>query len=510
MIPQSTITFENTLAYKSLVDDPKSFSHMQSIDEDKCTASRADHDTVTMPRSIHDTPLEHVPQSNKAATLSKLLKMSKDSEPSTSSSSPLKILREKSLAIGKPRLKILPSVGSESINSTTFLLDHDGENPCETPSYLASAGGNFNLEPKELQHQRCSLELPPTLSSKHIDDDANILPLPPKPKAASLSFPQKRHIRKHPLIIPVNGIQRTLDKINQTTPVEEKQYDFQVPSDDAPHPHKEPTTVPHAIDDDDDDDDVFEDLKKDTKILQEIEENVNSHYGKIKSTEKVFTRDFIENNFPDTPTAASCSDAFKRSSFVDVNGQRTYENIEAFQRRFSLDEQDTASLDFESILEHDEHVTKVTTTSSDDLVDGFCPFESANSANIAAAKDDDAMKPAAAGRPLSIEVKKLEFSQKFPKYKMPRNELASNALFNKIKASVENAAKYGDDEECEVELDVEDVDCDLKRSINHVSCEDLLDFSEMKPKGRERGIESDEVRIMVKMFGTKVSKLKLM
>lgn len=493
------------MAYKSLVENPKSMFSMQSIDEDDMCTRTESAANATLPRSNNfndDTPLEHVPQSNKAATLSKLLKMSKDCEPSTSSSSPLKILREKSLAIGKPRLKILPSVGSESINSTTFLLDHDGENPCETPSYLKSAGGNFNLEAREMMHS-CNEQL--TSSKTVVDDDSNILPLPPKPKAASFALPQKRHIRKHPLIIPVNGIQRTLDKINQTTPVEEKQYEFQVPSDDAPPVPQlsESTTVQQ--DDDDDDDDVFEDLKKDTRILQEIEENVNSHYGKLQSAEKVFARDFIENNFPDTP--AMSSDAFKRSSFVDVNGQRTYENLEAFQRRFSLDEEDTASLHFESILENDENVAKVTTT-SEDLVDGFCPFERASScsnvASTSTAKDDEMKKPAAT-RPLSIEVKKLEFSQKFPKYKMPRNELASNALFNKIKASVENAAKYGDDEECEVELDVESVDCDLKRSINHVSCEDLLDFSEMKPKGRERGSESDEVRIMVKMFGTKVS-----
>jgi len=45
---------------------------------------------------------------------------------------------------------------------------------------------------------------------------------------------------------------------------------------------------------------------------------------------------------------------------------------------------------------------------------------------------------------------------------------------------VENAAMV---DECEVELAVSD-ECDLKKSINHVSCEDLLDFSEKKPKGR--------------------------
>ncbi len=40
---------------------------------------------------------------------------------------------------------------------------------------------------------------------------------------------------------------------------------------------------------------------------------------------------------------------------------------------------------------------------------------------------------------------------------------------------------------------------------NAVSCEDLLEISDKKPNGRERGVESDEVRIMAKVLGTVVS-----
>jgi len=40
---------------------------------------------------------------------------------------------------------------------------------------------------------------------------------------------------------------------------------------------------------------------------------------------------------------------------------------------------------------------------------------------------------------------------------------------------------------------------------NSVSCEDLLEFSDKKPKGCERGVDSDEVRIMVKVLGKDVS-----
>lgn len=465
---QSTITAENTLAYKSLVEDPKELLFMAPIED------RSDRDemaTSTLPRTNSNLPNE----SNKAATLSKLLRKTKDSEPSTSSaSSPLKILRDKSFPIGKPRLKILPSVGSESVTSTTFLLDHDGENPCETPSYMAQGNFTLNVEAKE---------------TPKIDD--NPLPLPPRDRSnLQLNVAQKRHVRKHPLIIPATGIQRTLDKINQVTPVEEKQEVFPVPK-------AQEEIAKQAYIDDDDDDDVFEELKNDTKISHDFEKNVN-HYGTIKSEEN-YTKSFIENNFP----ASSL-----RHSLIELSGHRTYENLEAFHKRFScVDEADTASLHFESILEDDN----VGNISDDDIVDGFCAFESVNiapkpqttSAEAPAKKPERKSLQKPITSTIVIESKKLEFSQKYPKYKMPRNELATNSLFNKIKESVENASMV---DECEVELSIGD-ECgsDLKKSINHVSCEDLLDFSDKKPKGRERGAESDEVRIMTKMFGNKVS-----
>lgn len=42
-------------------------------------------------------------------------------------------------------------------------------------------------------------------------------------------------------------------------------------------------------------------------------------------------------------------------------------------------------------------------------------------------------------------------------------------------------------------------------SSHHVSCEDLLKFANAKPSSRARGIDSDEVRIMLKVLGSNVS-----
>jgi hypothetical protein len=495
---QSTITAENTQAYKSLVEDPKELMLMQPIE----VTSEEKGNTLPQPANL---PLEHVPQSHKAATLSKLLHITKDFDASTSS--PLKALRD----MGKPRLRILPSVGSESVNSTTFLLDHDGDNPCETPSYMANAIGNFTLSvdetPSPLKSPTLRAEVKPPIERT---DNNNPLPLPPRDRSTlQLNIAQKRHVRKHPLIIPATATQRTLDKFNQTTPVEDKSEIFGVAAEASNFQASSLATNY----DDDDDDDVFEDLKKETKISQEFVQNVN-HYGMIKSQEKNYTKDFIENNFPIEPTFPP-----------------TYQNLEDFQKRFSCHEtSDTASLHFESILE-DESDVKI----PDDMVDsGFGLFDNENSNGGAIAKPTKAstmaqsssinggnnnpsfpfkrsdkkaattMATTSSSSTASIEAKKFEFSQKFPKYKMPRNELASNALFNKIKESVEMAAVS---DECEIELETENdgggSSSNNNHAINHhVSCEDLLDFSERQRP--QQGPDSDEVRIIRKMFGTKV------
>ncbi|KAJ3654312.1 hypothetical protein Zmor_013508 [Zophobas morio] len=52
------------------------------------------------------------------------------------------------------------------------------------------------------------------------------------------------------------------------------------------------------------------------------------------------------------------------------------------------------------------------------------------------------------------------------------------------------------------------VEDESKLSSHHVSCEDLLKFANAKPSSRTRGIDSDEVRIMLKVLGKDVSKEK--
>lgn len=61
---------------------------------------------------------------------------------------------------------------------------------------------------------------------------------------------------------------------------------------------------------------------------------------------------------------------------------------------------------------------------------------------------------------------------------------------------------------CEASIEGTDtVDGVLQHNVDHVSCEDLLEFADTKPSSRERGNESDEVRIMSKVLGSEVSLL---
>lgn len=459
----------------------------------------------TLPRQSRDMSMELSNCQQKSATLSKLLKKSRDE---SSSSSPLRIiLRDKSFPIVKPRLKILPSVGSESVNSTTLLLDNDGDSTCESPSYLQTPGYTFSHKDVS-QHQETESALNTNIV-KPLSN--NPLPLPPRDKNAPVSVPQKRHVRKYPLIIPATGLQRTLSKVNQTTPVEEKSDVFPIPADNS-------NSNNNHVDLDDEDDDVFESEILKPKETAQLQDNVEA-----STPEKNYTKDFIENNFPSTSKHSEdlISDFPKSNLSINMNDSiisrnsslfdehRTYENLNMFQNQFLKDDgADGASLHFESILENNDNMIALSPI-PDDMVDGFSLFNVEKETpkpssstvvptlSLFKSNEKSPSKNIVPAKNINIEVKRQEFSHKFPKYKMPKNELASNALFNKIKESVEQAARGKEDDA--------DTECDLKKSENHVSCEDLLDFSNKKPKGKERGLESDEMRILSKVLGSKVS-----
>lgn len=369
---------------------------------------------------------------------------SKMTQQELSESSPLRVLRDKNYPIVRPRLKTIPITADENMNP-------GADGICESPSYLSNP--EYSYSEKDIN---MSLEI------SGGGEPGNPLPLPPRDKNKTLVLNPKRHVRKHPLIIPGAGlVQRTLNKVAQ---------DEQ-----------------HSID-----------------LDKKLNKNFNNNYNmdstikrsvetsKLKDLEQAgnYQKKFMENNFPDN---------------------RTYENIEVLQKQMQ-ETLDSASLDFEAILEND--INKDGDMASPDVVDGFICFDIQKDHFD---KKDENTNVNDESRNLDIERKKLEFSQRHPKYVQPRNELANNVLFNKIKETVESTSKTEEmnnsssgeeieEEDEEEEDDEEEIMKKMLMKSNEVSCEDLLELSNENRSGRERGADSDEVRIMSKVLGRDVEK----
>lgn len=206
------------------------------------------------------------------------------------------------------------------------------------------------------------------------------------------------------------------------------------------------------------------------------------------------------------------------------------------------DNTDSASLHFESILEgdisqnngggagigdiatdssgnHDMAVAAGTSTSSTSAgIDHFL-FERDNYDNNVhpSSPIERSYENTDLNIDIDIERKKREYAHKYANYGQTKNELTDNALFNKFRDAADGCTIVSSDVSIPNHNNAVDVDDDdvidandddqltkLKDS-NSVSCEDLLEFANKKPKGKERGIESDEVRIMTKVLGTNVS-----
>lgn len=242
-----------------------------------------------------------------------------------------------------------------------------------------------------------------------------------------------------------------------------------------------------------------------------------------------YRKKFIENNFAD-------------------EGCRTYENLDAL--RMQADNTDSASLHFESILEGDigrsnggggGNAGDSTIYSSDMSAAAGTSTGSTTAAGIdhfifdmqRDNYDIPRNDPSASSIERSyentdldvdMERKKREFSYKYTNYGQAKNELTDNALFNKFRDAADGCAivspssadlsttnhdhvdEDDDDDVIDTNDDEQLSEGKLKGSnSNSVSCEDLLEFANKKPKGKERGIESDEVRIMTKVLGTNVS-----
>lgn len=149
---------------------------------------------------------------------------------------PLHILRDKNYRVIRPRMKSNSNtiaMGMDTTTTTTMTLDTlspitttiitptsidpngNGDDVCESPSYLTNTQYTFSERDVNIQHN----DTQKFIGNKEIEN-LNPIPLPPRDRNKVLLTNVKRHVRKHPLIIPASGLQRTLNKV--TTPTDEK------------------------------------------------------------------------------------------------------------------------------------------------------------------------------------------------------------------------------------------------------------------------------------------------
>lgn len=461
----------------------------QPVVDDLCMRTLITHAELKVPNQPAPRP-NTLPGRNSSNK-----KMNRDHN--DSDTNPLRILRDKNYPIIRPRMKI--NTNSETVNNG--ILASDPDEACESPSYLPNPEYTFsecdiNIHHSDAQKIICNKEI----------ENLNPIPLPPRDRNKVLLTNVKRHVRKHPLIIPASGLQRTLNKV--TTSLDENasfpgctngdEIDGNLKA--SLMSHKKNYNMPRAL------------TKPAEAMKLQAIPNQHSYINQedinvaTKSDEqKVYTKKFIENNFPDKEF-------------------RTYENIDTL--RLQSDNTDSASLHFESILEND--INKITDMSGgDDSNHAF--FFDMQRDNYDIPRINNNINESGTQN-IELERKKTEFLQKFPNYMQPKNELANNALFNKFRDSAEidqamsssvvdhvdrshNVGKQEPIDFAELEDATDDSEKMLERKLidsNSVSCEDLLEFANKKPKGKERGIESDEVRIMTKVLGSVVSACSLL
>uniref|UniRef100_W4VRT2 non-specific protein-tyrosine kinase n=1 Tax=Corethrella appendiculata TaxID=1370023 RepID=W4VRT2_9DIPT len=427
---QSTITEEHRQAYNNLVENPNS-CYTPSSDLKSFTASTLPRARFSLPSvtsgshsntlryresDMNSTPLHIAPKSPTPIQLDNDCHF----RPSTieDESNPLRILRNKNFPIVKPsRLKLVTHSFDEQNNKNLPLFDNnniDKDSFCESPSYLTN--------PEYTYKDQTS-----STSSLTSTSDNNPIPLPPRDRNKIIPANPKRHVRKHPLIIPASNLQRTLNKVTSVTPIEEKTDVFVIPNDDSINLDTNTTKISSD---------------SSTKLLLD---DHHSYLNQNIETRKTYAKEFIENNFPATMSSATkfpgTDKSLTRNRTISNSENPTYENLEAFHQHQNQNfDDDKYFNECESILENDinknDCIVMPSPTTSIDVVDNFPIFPATNEYSIG-------------GSP-SLQT-----------------------------------------------------ESELKKSINYVSCEDLLEFAE-KPKGRARGLESDEVRIMSKVLGKDV------
>lgn len=225
------------------------------------------------------------------------------------------------------RQRAVSTDDDENSNLQKSTMDgSDKDSNCESPSYLTNTSYTFPEKQSSISSNKNNNGNVPT----------NPIPLPPRDRNKPMPTNVKRHVRKHPLIIPGAGLQRTLNKVRDITPVED-----------------EPKTC-------------FPATPIDRNLNHVGRSNFNTESNKMAG---ILDRPSRVNSTDDNNV--SLISLPRNSNLNDDNvAGRTYQNIQKLDS--STDNTDCASLHFESILE--DNFFKTDNVSSPDVADGFCPF----------------------------------------------------------------------------------------------------------------------------------------
>uniref|UniRef100_A0A182S620 Uncharacterized protein n=1 Tax=Anopheles maculatus TaxID=74869 RepID=A0A182S620_9DIPT len=529
MVVMSTITEEARIAYNSLVENPcTSGATGSSSMPGSIGLGAAGFACSTLPRAkltnslslatasfrfkdidCCSPPSEPAPKSPEEAELLFGEVSSGNGGMTVDACNPLRIMRNKNFPIVtrcKYKANHQPASWEEQLDTAA------ASNQAESPSYLTNPEYTYN-------NAIAGTALLTTDTGKEATDGSsnNPIPLPPRDRNKTIPVNQKRHVRKYPLIIPAAGVQRTLNKVTQITPVDEKTDVFTIVDS------VESSAAANEAQSQRDDPDECSNL--DTKVLHksmesmklnEIEESLTElplNATEQMAFQKGYSKEFLDNNFPpvsssdskssnvlitttlpatipaasailtrrrtasDASVLATSSSAQKRqppptlppvSLTLAPPPQQTelrdptYENLDIFQthNNFCID---TASLHCESILENDAESCPIGRGATD-MVDGFKASVLFDSINSSGSEKQQSQQP------------------------IMKEVVANEQMTEYVQSPTTPPTDSGA----------------LKKSMNFVSCEDLLEFAE-KPKGRARGLESDEVRIMSKVLGKKPS-----
>ncbi|XP_065370428.1 activated Cdc42 kinase-like [Calliphora vicina] len=400
----------------------------------------------------------------------------------------------------KAELGILKDGNHIEMNSNPALNNRVADNvsPCESPSYVTSTSYKF---PEKFSNTATQ------------EGDQNSLPvLPPKEGKKHILANPKRHVRKYPLIIPANGVQRTLNRVMGE---EEKSTLLKTNSSTNTNQRNLSTVKPFNINNNNNNNSMAEyenttKLQSDTSKEDRTYQNIGSDDTASLQFESILEADSNKDQILQSPDVTDGfynfsiqKDHYHKSKEVEYDAQKLASGL-------YVNEDELRNLDI------DKSMAKLNKQN----VDNKKSNESleAKATPLAEEKFKDLSKPIEITEesfdqiPPSVTAASAEFLLKTTtattKPSKADNELAGNALFKKVRESVEQAmTKSTDGSEASLKLkpltEAELFSAAVNRlnDCNSVSCEDLLEFSDKKPKGHERGVDSDEVRIMMKVLG---------